>query len=64
MVSKDAGAEIALVSCMKRYNLTVDEAKEAMRMYADDKQFQKDLDDAMQHRVYDDWDYWHDNDIA
>ena len=64
MVSKDEGAEIELVSCMKRYNLTVDEAKEAMRMYADDKQFQKDLDDAMQHRVYDDWDYWYDNDIA
>ena len=63
MVGKNVIAEVELIAAMKRLNLTVDEAKKAMRMYADDKQFQKDLDDAMQHIVIDDWDYWHDNDI-
>ena len=49
---------------MKQYNLTLTEAEEAMRLFADDKQFQKDLDSTMNNQVLDDWDYWYDNDIT
>ena len=64
MTNKNLMEEIKLVSTMKQYNLTLTEAEEAMRLFADDKQFQKDLDSTMNNQVLDDWDYWYDNDIT
>ena len=64
MTNKNLMEEIKLVSTMKQYNLTLTEAIEAMRLFADDKQFQKDLDSTMNNQVLDDWDYWYDNDIT
>ena len=54
---------ISLVAQMKRLNLTLTEALEAMKTFANDKQFQKDLDEAYRNMVFDDWDYWHEGDI-
>ena len=64
MTNKNLMEEIKLMSTMKQYNLTLTEAEEAMRLFADDKQFQKDLDSTMNNQVLDDWDYWYDNDIT
>jgi len=64
VTNKNLMEEIKLVSTMKQYNLTLTEAEEAMRLFADDKQFQKDLDSTMNNQVLDDWDYWYDNDIT
>jgi len=64
VTNKNLMEEIKLVSTMKQYNLTLNEAEEAMRLFADDKQFQKDLDSTMNNQVLDDWDYWYDNDIT
>ena len=54
---------VSLIAQMKRLNLTVTEALEAMQIFANDKQFQKDLDAAYSNMVLDDWDYWHEGDI-
>ncbi len=64
MTNKNLMEEIKLASTMKQYNLTLTEAIEAMRLFADDKQFQKDLDSTMNNQVLDDWDYWYDRDIT
>jgi phosphohistidine phosphatase SixA len=50
--------EIILHSAMVRTNLTLKEAVTAMEMYANDKEFQKQLDEVYQVEVFDDWD-WH-----
>ena len=62
-MNKDESDAIALVSEMKRQNLTLTQALEALKNYADDIQFQKDLDRVYGHEVFDDWDYWHEGDI-
>jgi hypothetical protein len=54
---------VSLIAQMKRLNLTVTEALEAMQIFANDKQFQKDLDATYSNMVLDDWDYWHEGDI-
>ena len=54
---------VSLIEQMKRLNLTVTEAVEAMQIFANDKQFQKDLDAAYSNVILDDWDYWHEGDI-
>ena len=54
---------VSLVAQMKRLNLTVTEALEAMQIFANDKQFQKDLDATYRNMVVDDWDYWHEGEI-
>ena len=54
---------VSLMAQMKRLNLTVTEALEAMQIFANDKQFQKDLDATYSNMVLDDWDYWHEGDI-
>ena len=54
---------VSLIEQMKRLNLTVTEALEAMQIFANDKQFQKDLDAAYSNMILDDWDYWHEGDI-
>ena len=53
----------ALVSEMSRLKLTLTEAMEAMKIYENDKQFQKDLDERYNVMVFDDWDYWSEGDI-
>ena len=54
---------VSLIAQIKRLNLTVTEALEAMQIFANDKQFQKDLDATYSNMVLDDWDYWHEGDI-
>jgi hypothetical protein len=54
---------VSLIEQMKRLNLTVTEAVEAMNIFANDKQFQKELDEAYRNMVVDDWEYWHEGDI-
>ena len=62
-MNRDESDAIALVSEMKRQNLTLPQALEALKKYADDVQFQKDLDMVYGNEVFDDWDYWHEGDI-
>ena len=62
-MNKDESDAIALISEMKRQNLTLTQALEALKTYADDVQFQKDLDMVYGNEVFDDWDYWHEGDI-
>ena len=62
-MNRDESDAISLVAEMKRQNLTLAEALEAMQIFANDKQFQKDLDAAYSNMVLDDWDYWHEGDI-
>ena len=50
--------EIILHSAMLRNELTLKEAVAAMEIYANDKAFQKQLDEVYQVEVFDDWD-WH-----
>jgi len=50
--------EIILHSAMLRNELTLKEAVAAMEIYANDKKFQKQLDEVYQVEVFDDWD-WH-----
>ena len=62
-MNKDEIAAVSLVAEMQRLNLTLPQALEAMKKYADDVQFQKDLDMVYGNEVFDDWDYWHEGDI-
>ena len=41
MVSKTLMEEVELIASMQANKLTLEEAKKAMAMYADDKEFQK-----------------------
>ena len=45
MVSKTLMEEVELMASMQANKLTLEEAKKAMAMYANDKEFQKQLDD-------------------
>ena len=62
-MNKDEISAVSLVAEMQRLNLTLPQALEAMKKYADDVQFQKDLDMVYGNEVFDDWDYWHEGDI-
>ena len=62
-MNRDETDAISLVAQMKRLNLTLQEALDAMKEKANDKQFQKDLDETYRNMIVDDWDYWHDGDI-
>lgn len=62
-MNKDESDAVALVAEMQRQNLTLAQALEALKTYADDVQFQKDLDMVYGNEVFDDWDYWHEGDI-
>jgi len=62
-MNKDEMNAAALVSEMSRLKLTLTEAMEAMKIYENDKQFQKDLDERYNVMVFDDWDYWSEGDI-
>ena len=62
-MNSDEIDSVSLIAQMKRLNLTVTEALEAMKIFANDKQFQKDLDATYSNMVLDDWDYWHEGDI-
>ena len=60
----DETSAITLVAEMKRQELTLREAVDAIREYANQKQFQKELDSLYNNHVLDDWNYWYDNDIV
>lgn len=58
--------EIALHTYMKKLGLTVDEAQEAMSLYANNKKFDNDIDNVYNvdnDVIDDDWDEWHPNDL-
>ena len=55
--------EVRLISAMNRNKLTIEEAIQAMDTFANDKQFQKDLDETYRNMIVDDWDLWHEGDI-
>lgn len=55
--------EVRLISAMNRNKLTVEEVIQAMDTFANDKQFQKDLDETYRNMIVDDWDLWHEGDI-
>jgi hypothetical protein len=59
----DETAAVSLVAEMKRNNLTLAQALEGIKNYANDIQFQKDLDRIYGNEVFEDWDYWHEGDI-
>jgi|TARA_R110002167_G_scaffold288386_1_gene493491 hypothetical protein len=63
MTHATASTEIKLINAMNRYNLSVDEAVDAMEAYENDKKFQKDLDSHMNNMVIDGWDDWHEGPI-
>jgi hypothetical protein len=62
-MNRDESDAIALVSEMKRQKLTLAEALEAIKNYANDKEFNNNLDKLYGNVVFDDWDYWHEGDI-
>lgn len=61
-MNQDEIAAASLVSEMQRLNLTLPQALEALKMYSDDMQFQKDLDEVYGNEVFDGWDYWQEGD--
>jgi hypothetical protein len=62
-MNRDESDAISLVAEMKRQNLTLAEALEAIKNYANDKEFTNNLDKLYGNEVFDDWDYWHEGDI-
>ena len=56
-MNRDESDAISLVAEMKRQNLTLTEALEAIKNYADDKEFNNNLDKLYGNEVFDDWDY-------
>ena len=62
-MTRDESDAISLVAEMKRQNLTLAEALEAIKNYANDKEFNNNLDKLYGNEVFDDWDYWHEGDI-
>ena len=62
-MNRDESDAISLVAEMKRQKLTLAEALEAMKNYANDKEFNNNLDKLYGNEVFDDWDYWHEGDI-
>ena len=62
-MNRDESDAISLVAEMKRQKLTLAEALEAIKNYANDKEFNNNLDKLYGNEVFDDWDYWHEGDI-
>ena len=62
-MNRNESDAISLVAEMKRQNLTLAEALEAMKNYANDKEFTNNLDKLYGNEVFDDWDYWHEGEI-
>lgn len=62
-MNRDESDAIALVAEMQRQNLTLTEALEAIKNYANDKEFNNNLDKLYGNEVFDDWEYWHEGDI-
>ena len=56
-----------LYSLMERLGLSYDETEHALSLYAHNKKFDKDLDDAYNVNnddiIDEDWDDWHPNDL-
>jgi len=59
--------EVKLYSLVQRLGLSIDEAEHALSLYAHNKKFDKDLDDAYNVNnddiIDEDWDDWHPNDL-
>ena len=64
-MNRDESDSIVLIAEMRRQNLTLSEAVEALKSAGNEKKFQADLDEAYKNNVnvIDDWDYWHEGDI-
>ena len=63
-MNTDEFEAVALVAEMKRQNLTCQEAIKAIKMYANDKMFEEELDKAYESDllIESDWDNWHPDD--
>ena len=62
-MNRNESDAISLVAEMQRQNLTLAEALEAIKNYANDKEFTNNLDKLYGNEVFDDWDYWHEGEI-
>jgi len=52
-----------LGEAMKKYDVTLQEALTVIAQYANDREFQRALDEHYNNQVDDSWDYWHDGEI-
>ena len=64
MTTAKSICEIRLHNAMIRNNLTLEECINAIDTFAEDKNFHEQLDRLYKNGVEDDWDTWHDGNIA
>ena len=64
MTTAKSICEIRLHNAMIRNNLTLEECINAIDTFAEDKNFHEQLDKLYKNGVEDDWDTWHDGNIA
>ena len=64
MTTSKSICEIRLHNAMIRNNLTLEECINAIDTFAEDKKFHEHLDKVYKNGVEDDWDAWHDGNIA
>ena len=50
-----------LIDAMKEHDVSFREALDAIAMAGNDKKFQKDLDEAYNVDIFDDWNHWQDD---
>jgi hypothetical protein len=50
-----------LIDAMKEHDVSFREALDAIAMVGNDKKFQKDLDEAYNVDIFDDWNHWQDD---
>ena len=48
---------------MKEHDVTLEEALDAIAQYANDREFQRALDEHYNNLLDDSWDYWHDGEL-
>jgi len=64
MTTAKSICEIRLHNAMIRNNLTLEECINAIDTFAEDKNFHEQLDRLYKNEIEDDWDTWHDGNIA
>lgn len=48
---------------MKKHDVTLEEALDAISRYANDREFERSLDRHYNNLLDDSWDYWHDGEL-
>jgi len=64
MTTAKSICEIRLHNAMVRNKLTLEECINAIDTFAEDKKFHEHLDKVYKNGIEDDWDTWHDGNIA